>query len=156
VAEASSGRSYPSQPLVAVGAIVWDGERVALARRSKPPSKDRWTLPGGKVELGETAEHAAKREVLEECGINVEIGPLVALFQPIVRDGDGHVQYHYVVLDFLAYYRDGVLTRGDDAADVRWVPAAELAECDIMPETRKVIGKALTMVGYEPNPFPDA
>ena len=78
-----SERLYPHRPLVGVGAVVWDGGRVLLERRGQPPAQGWWSLPGGLIELGETAEDAVRREVREECGIEVEVGPLFGLFEPI-------------------------------------------------------------------------
>ena len=113
--------------MVGVGAIVWDGARVLLERRGRPPAQGDWAIPGGLIEVGETAEDAVCREVREECGIEVSVGPLVGVFEPILRDADGRVRYHFVLVDYLAYYRSGELTAGDDAAEVRWVAADDLA-----------------------------
>ncbi len=141
-----SDRLYPAHPLVGVGAVVWDGRRVLLERRGKPPSEGVWSLPGGLIEIGETAEEAVQREVREECGICVEVGPLLGLFQPIQRDADGRVRYHFVVVDFLAYYRSGALQAGDDAAELRWVEPEELDNYALLPATRAMIEQALAAV----------
>lgn len=140
-----SDRLYPALPLVGVGAVVWDGRRVLLERRAKPPSQGVWSLPGGLIEVGETAEEALQREVREECGINVEVGPLLGLFQPIQRDEDGRVRYHFVVVDFLAYYRSGALQAGDDAAELRWVEPEELGDYALLPATAAMIERALAV-----------
>ena len=89
--------------MVGVGAVVWDGARVLLERRGQPPAQGSWAIPGGLVELGETAEDAVRREVLEECGIEIEVGPILGLFQPIERDADDRIRYHFTIIDFLAY-----------------------------------------------------
>ena len=83
-----SDRIYPARPLVGVGAVVWDGRRVLLVRRGQPPAQGSWSLPGGLIDVGETAEAAVRREVREECGIEVEVGPVLGIFEPIVRDAD--------------------------------------------------------------------
>ncbi len=136
-------RLYPSRPLVGVGAVVWDGRRVLLERRGQPPAQGSWAIPGGLVELGETAEDAVRREVQEECGIEVEVGPVLGLFQPIHRDSDSRVRYHFLVVDFLAYYRSGDLRVGDDAADARWVAPADLPEYELNEATHEMIARAL-------------
>jgi 8-oxo-dGTP diphosphatase len=138
-----SDRRYPARPLVGVGAVVWDGSRVLLERRGKPPAQGTWSLPGGLIELGETAEEAVRREVAEECGIEVTVGPLLGLFEPIDRDQEGRVRFHFVVLDFLARYRSGELRAGDDAADLCWVPYEELSRYPLMPPTRAMIDRSL-------------
>jgi 8-oxo-dGTP diphosphatase len=135
-------RLYPSRPMVGVGAVVWDGTHVLLERRGQPPAQGSWAIPGGLVELGETAEDAVRREVLEECGIEIAVGPILGLFQPIERDADGHIRYHFAIIDFLAYYRSGVLRAGDDAADVRWVPPVDLPRYELNPATREMIEQA--------------
>jgi mutator protein MutT len=139
-------RLYPARPLVGVGAVVWDGGRVLLERRGQPPAQGTWAIPGGLVEVGETAEAAVRREVREECGIEVAVGPVLGLFEPIQRDPDGRVRYHFVVVDFLAYYVSGELHTGDDAAETRWVAPADLPRYDLSPATRAMISRALTLV----------
>jgi mutator protein MutT len=139
-------RLYPSRPLVGVGAVVWDGGRVLLERRGQPPAQGSWAIPGGLVELGETVEDAVRREVQEECGIEIDVGPILGLFQPIERDAGGGIRYHFTIIDFLAYYRFGVLRSGDDAAEVRWVTPADLVHYPLSPATRDMIGRALALV----------
>ena len=138
-------RMYPSRPFVGVGAVVWDGRRVLLERRGQPPAEGTWAIPGGLVELGETVEAALRREVWEECGIEVEVGPVAGVFEPIQRDADDRIRYHFVVIDFLARYVSGELRRGDDAAEVRWVLPERLEQYDLAPETRHMIGRALEL-----------
>ncbi len=139
-------RLYPTRPLAAVGAVIWDGRRVLLERRGRPPGQGRWAIPGGLIEAGETAEDALRREVREECGIEIEVGPLLGLFEPIHRDADGRVRSHYVIVDFLACYRAGELRAGDDAAEVRWVEPDALAAYDLSPATRDMIDRALAHI----------
>ena len=88
-----------------MGAVVWNGQHVLLERRGQPPAQGSWSLPGGLIDIGETAEDAIRREVREECGIEVTVGPVLGFFEPIQRDADGRVRYHYVVVDFLAYHQ---------------------------------------------------
>jgi 8-oxo-dGTP diphosphatase len=141
-----SGRTYPARPLVGVGAVVWDGRRVLLERRGQPPAQGSWSLPGGLIDVGESAEDAVRREVREECGIEVTVGPMLGIFEPIVRDPDGRVRYHYVVVDYLAYHHGGEVQAGDDAADVEWVVPEELDTYALMPATRAMIERALAKV----------
>ena len=143
-----SERMYPARPMVGVGAVVWDGSRVLLERRGKPPAQGSWSIPGGLIEVGETAAEAVCREVLEECGIAVTVGPVLGLFEPIQRDEDGRVRYHFVVVDFLAYYQSGEMQIGDDAADLRWATPDELDAHALMPATRQMIERALDVVAH--------
>ncbi|MEE4024220.1 NUDIX hydrolase [Gordonia sp. PKS22-38] len=108
--------------VVGVGAIVWDtADRLLLVERGRPPQAGRWTVPGGKVEPGESLPAAAAREVLEETGLHVQVG-VEAWVVDIPGDDDVVFEVH----DFVAEVRSGTLRAGDDAADARWVPVAEL------------------------------
>ncbi|MCC7353199.1 MAG: NUDIX hydrolase, partial [Anaerolineae bacterium] len=109
-------REYPEAPLVGVGAVVIDNGKVLLVQRGQEPGKGTWGLPGGLVELGETAAEAVRREVVEETGLDVEPGPLVGIFEPITRDEEGRIRFHYIVVDFLASLRGGTLRAATDVA----------------------------------------
>jgi len=139
-------RTYPSRPFAGVGAVVWDGRQVLLERRGRPPAQGSWALPGGLVELGETAGAALRREVHEECGIQVEAGPILGLFEPIQSDPDGRIRYHFMVVDFLAYYVSGELRAGDDASEVRWVLPDDLGQYDLAPAGQEMIARALALL----------
>jgi ADP-ribose pyrophosphatase YjhB (NUDIX family) len=109
-------------PQVAVGAFVFDDRgRVLLVERDHPPGQGRWTVPGGKLEPGETLAQAVAREVREETGLMAEIGPLVGVVERIAEG------YHYVILDYLARVVAGALDPGSDARNARFVDDAELA-----------------------------
>lgn len=113
-------------PACAVGAIVMDKGRLLMVLRDREPLKGYWTLPGGRVELGESMREAIVREVREETGIDIDVDGLLGVVERIVRDDDGAIVYHYVILDFVATPRTTEVKAGDDAADVRWVPVDEL------------------------------
>ena len=138
-------REYPPVPRVGVGAVVVDGGRVLLVRRGRPPGVGKWSLPGGLVRLGESSEDAVRREVGEECGLSVRVGGLVGHADRIIRDRDGRIQYHYVLLDFLATRVDGVARAGSDAAQVRWTAPEELAGLDATEGLEPMIRRALAM-----------
>ena len=136
-------REYPDVPIVGVGAIIRDGARIVLIRRDREPAKGRWSFPGGVVELGETVREAVCREVLEETGLEVEVGDLVAVVDRIQRDEAGRVQYHYVILDFLARPVGGSLQAADDAGEVRWAGLAELDGMDVTEQAKEIAQKLL-------------
>jgi 8-oxo-dGTP diphosphatase len=119
-------REYPEAPIVGVGAILIDGDRVLLIRRGQEPLKGEWSLPGGVVELGESLEEAIRREVEEETGLRVEPTGIVEVFSSISRDHQAAVRFHYVIVDFLCRQIDGQLACGSDACDLRWVARGEL------------------------------
>jgi ADP-ribose pyrophosphatase YjhB (NUDIX family) len=140
-------REYPAAPLVGVGALVVDGPRVLLVQRGRPPGLGKWSVPGGLVDLGEPVEAAVRREVAEECGIEVRLHGLVGFVDRIVRDAAGRVRYHYVLLDFLATPEAGTVRAGSDARALRWVAPDELGELDVTEGLDAMIRRALAMDG---------
>jgi 8-oxo-dGTP diphosphatase len=113
-------REFPERPLVGVGAVVIDRDRVLLVRRGREPLKGHWSLPGGLLEVGESLTAGVIREMLEETGMRVEPLELVELVDRVVWDGD-RVRYHYVIADYLCRVIGGALSAGSDADDVQWV-----------------------------------
>ena len=136
-------REYPDAPIVGVGAIIRDGGRIVLIRRDREPAKGRWTFPGGVVELGETVRDAVRREVLEETGLEVEVGEMALLIDRILRDEAGRIRFHYVILDFLARPVGGALRAGDDAGDICWAGLDELDELDVTEQAKGIARKIL-------------
>ena len=128
-------RSYPAAPIPAVGALVFREGAVLMVRRGRPPSRDVWAVPGGRVELGESLAEAAEREVHEETGIEVRAGEPVWSFDSVIRDRDGRVRYHYVVVDLTAEYVAGEPRGSDDAREARWMGPGEIAGFDVSEPT---------------------
>lgn len=144
-AAAASGREYPEHPRLGVGAVVLHEGRVLLVRRGQPPAMGTWSLPGGLVDLGETVEAAAVREVAEECGIAVRLAGVAGVVDRIVHDEHGRIRYHYVVIDYLAYPHSTCLTAGTDAAEARWVPVAEVHTHAVTEAVADMIRRALEL-----------
>jgi 8-oxo-dGTP diphosphatase len=117
-------REFPETPLVGVGGVVVEQNRVLLVRRGQEPLKGKWSLPGGLVELGETLQDGVMREVREETGLSVEPVELIEFLDRIHRE-DGRVRYHYVIADYLCRVVGGSLRAASDADAVRWVERAE-------------------------------
>ncbi len=137
-----------SRPVVAVAAIVFDAaDRVLLIERGRPPGVGLWSVPGGKLELGETIAAGIAREVREETGLLVEVGPLVEVVERVTATDAG--TYHYVILDHLAYLRGGDLVAGDDVRAARFVDADELARLPLTDGLVAVIdhARALALAG---------
>src|SRR5207249_4947518 len=120
-------RRYPDCPIVGVGAVIIDGDRVLLVKRAHEPLKGEWSLPGGAIEVGESLEHALIREVREETSLDVTVGPVVEVLDRIGRDGTDRVEYHFVIVDYLCRVAGGIATCGSDAEEVRWVERKDLA-----------------------------
>jgi ADP-ribose pyrophosphatase YjhB (NUDIX family) len=151
-------REFPDAPIVGVGAVVLDRDRVLLIRRGRAPLKNEWSIPGGAVELGETLREAIRREVFEETGVDVKVLGMVDVLDRIVLEdvaaapieagsGVGRVRYHYVLIDFLCLPAGGSLGFGSDAADARWVARGDLGAYALAPATLAVLDKAFAMAG---------
>lgn len=132
-------RWYPQAPIAAVGAVVFKDGKILTIKRGQEPSKGKWSIPGGRIELGETAYEAAQREVREECSIEVEIERVLDAANNIIRDGEGGVKYHFVIIDLLARYVSGEIKAETDAEECRWVTPQELVELDLTPMLREML-----------------
>lgn len=143
-------RKYPDRPFVGVGAVIVDGDRVVLVKRRYEPLAGQWSLPGGGVEIGETLAACVVREMLEETGLEVEVGPVIEVFDRITRDDDGRVRYHYVLVDYLCWPRGGTLRPASDVVDAVFVRASELAKYEITAKATAVIERALELAREAP------
>ena len=135
-------REYPEIPLIGVGAIIVQENRVVLVKRGHPPLLGQWSIPGGVLEVGELLKDAAIREAREETGLTVEPGELLGVFDRIVREGD-KILYHYVLIDFLCRRTAGELHPGSDADEVLWFREEELKPLNLAQDTEDVIRRAL-------------
>jgi ADP-ribose pyrophosphatase YjhB (NUDIX family) len=133
---------YPTAPQIGIGIVLLRGDDVLLIRRGKPPGAGQWSLPGGKQELGETAEAAARRELFEETGLECGALTMVAHADSITHDETGRIEYHYTILDFAGRYEGGEAIPGDDASACAWVSPAELAGYELWGEILRVISLA--------------
>lgn len=140
----ADSRRYPVRPVLGVGALILDGERILLVERGKPPLVGFWSLPGGAVEAGEPLEGALSREVFEETGLDVTAGAIATVFERIMPDASGGCEYHYVLIDFYCTIRRGNLRPGDDSSRVEWFDLAALPNLLMTEGTREVIQACCT------------
>jgi mutator protein MutT len=134
-------REYPNHPRAAVGVVVVRNSRVLLVRRGQEPSKGLWSVPGGLIELGETIEEAARREVMEEAGIRVRIERLLDVADNIVRDDQGKTRFHYVLVDYVAHPVTTSLKASSDASEARWVHLEDLRNYPLTRGALKLMRK---------------
>ena len=132
-------REYPDAPLVGVGAIIIEGGRVALVKRGHPPLAGEWSIPGGAMEVGETVREAAAREAFEETGLKVEVLELLGVYDRLLRDEDGRVRYHYLLVDFVCRHIAGDLCAAGDADATRWFTPEEVGQLPLPEDTAEVI-----------------
>ena len=103
----SNQQSYKKGPEVAVGAAVFKESKVLLVKRKNPPAQNQWTIPGGRVNTGESLTAAVEREIFEETGIRIKANDAVYVFDVIERSNDDVVDVHYVIIDYQAEYISG-------------------------------------------------
>jgi 8-oxo-dGTP diphosphatase len=147
-----SRRDYPDRPIVGVGAVIVIDGKVVLIRRRFEPLKGQWSLPGGAVELGETLEASVAREMQEETGLEVQVGPVIEVFDRITIDDDRRVQYHYVLVDYLCWRIAGELCAGSDVDDVALVEPSALEPFQLTTKATAVIERALQLAREAPRP----
>ena len=140
-----------SAPVAAAGVVCLRGPadrlEVLLVRRGTPPRLHEWSLPGGRIEWGETAAGAALRELHEETGVSAEILGLLD-----VIDGFFLPERHYLLVDYAASWSGGEPVAGDDAAEARFWPVADALGLVDWDETRRIIRLAVERFGAHPVP----
>ena len=139
--EIETQRWYPGHPWVGVVAVVVREGKMLMVRRAKEPSKGKWSIPGGAVELGETLYIAAERETLEETSITVKAERVLDSEDIIIRDENGRVKYHFVDVSVLARYVSGEPKAQSDAGECRWVALEDIAKMDIPASLRDMLKK---------------
>jgi ADP-ribose pyrophosphatase YjhB (NUDIX family) len=140
-------REYPDRPWVGIGCIVLRGDKVLLVQRGKAPRLGSWSLPGGAQHVGEPAEAAARRELLEETGVQVGPLTLAAVIDGITYDAQRRVRYHYTIVDYCAEWTAGEAVAGDDVAAVAWAGPDELAAYKLTDAVHQVLATARERLG---------
>jgi ADP-ribose pyrophosphatase YjhB (NUDIX family) len=138
-------RLYPECPVVGVGAVILHDGQVLLVRRANPPLQGEWSLPGGALELGEKLRDGIAREVKEETGLDVEVGPVLDVVDSIFPDGEGRTQYHYVLIDYFCHLHSGTPVAASDATALRWARLDELTALGLRQVTTDIIRKAFDL-----------
>jgi 8-oxo-dGTP diphosphatase len=147
-----SDRRYPDRPYVGIGGIIVHEGRVVLVKRRFEPLAGQWSIPGGAVETGETLDACLIREMAEETGFLVEVGPVVEVLDRIIHDEGGRVLYHFVLIDYLCWPVGGELRAGSDVAEAVLAEPSELAQFQLTEKALSVIERALEMARDMPPP----
>ncbi len=135
-------RTYPHRPYLGVSVAVFRAGRVLIARRTKPPFAGAFSLPGGLVEVGETLEAAALRELREEVHVDARIVAFNRHVESIDRDIAGKIRHHYVIASFVGEWIAGEAKPGREAGEAVWVEPARLAGLDCTPHIVGVVEAA--------------
>lgn len=142
----NDSRWYPQYPMIGVHALIVKDGCILLVKRAKEPKKGMWGIPGGRLELGETYSEAAKRELLEECSIEIEIERLLDVTDYILRDEQHRIAYHFVLIYLLAQYQSGSVKAQSDAEEAKWVPFEKIAELETHPHLKSLLEKAASEI----------
>ena len=135
-------------PRPTAGVVCLRGREVLLIKRGNPPRQGQWSLPGGRIEWGETTETAALRELKEETGVDAELTGLIDVVDGIMTSREtGDVTRHYIMVDYAARWTGGEVVAGDDAADARFFDLDEALAVVEWEETRRVIREAFDRFG---------
>jgi 8-oxo-dGTP diphosphatase len=146
-----NARIYPTFPIPAVGAVILNDDHILLVQRGQAPAKGKWTLPGGVVELGESPEEALIREVQEECQLNITVVGVIDVVNRVIRDDRNAIEYHYVIIDYLARCQAGkplpeVFPQPEtDVMDARWISLQEVTQHDLTDGLLKIIRAGIAM-----------
>jgi ADP-ribose pyrophosphatase YjhB (NUDIX family) len=124
--------------------VIYEG-RVLIVRRRYEPLAGRWSLPGGTLEVGETLEAGVARELLEETGLVVRVGPVVEVFDRILLDDERRVRYHFVLVDYLCWPDGGSVQAGSDVDEAIFVVPADLGAFNLTDKAQAVIDRALAL-----------
>jgi 8-oxo-dGTP diphosphatase len=139
-------REYPEHPVVGVGAVVVRNGKALIIKRAHEPRKGEWSLPGGLLELGESLQDAARREIKEETSLDIEVGPVIETFDRVHRDDQGKIRYHFVIVDFVCWANGGEAVPGSDAEGVAWVTPGEIDDYQVNAHAKAVILKGLEVL----------
>ena len=136
------------KPVPTVGVVCLKGDQVLLIRRGQPPRLNQWSLPGGRLEWGETLQAGALRELKEETGVEAQLLGLLDVVDGVfpARPG-GEITRHYVMIDYAARWMSGEPVAGDDAAEARFVSLDEAMALVEWDETRRVIAETFEKFG---------
>ena len=138
-------REYPERPIVGVGGVILLEGKVVLVRRRFEPLAGRWSLPGGMLEVGETLEAGVSREMTEETGLEIEVGPVIEVFDRITYDKSQRVQFHFALVDYLCWPSGGQLQAGSDVDRAVLAAPSDFQNYNLTEKVTEVIGRALKL-----------
>lgn len=129
-------RVYPKLPIVGVGVILVCEGRILLAKRKNEPGKDKWSVPGGIVELGETLEQTVVREAREETGLIVEEPEPIDVISQVTLDENSKIKYHFIIIDYFVRFKNAAAEAGSDVGELEWVALDQVEKKDLTKSFR--------------------
>ena len=126
------------KPAVGVGAVIVEDGRILLVRRANEPNRLKWSIPGGLVNAGETLAEALKREIKEECGLEIDVGDVACVSEEVFLE-NGEIKFHYVIIDFYAKIVGGELRVGSDALEAKWVRFDEINDLNVVDFVKRLV-----------------
>jgi 8-oxo-dGTP diphosphatase len=139
-------RSYPARPILAVSAAIMRDGKVLIVRRARPPARGLYTLPGGGVEVGETLMEAVAREVREETALEIEPVALAGYREAVVRDTEGRVERHFVILPFASRWIAGEPVLNAELSEAMWLEPAGIARLETTAGLAEIIANAMALL----------
>ena len=140
-------RTYPQRPYLAVSAAIIRDGKVLVVRRARKPALGIYTLPGGVVEAGETLTRSLTREVREETALAIEPVALAGHREVIVKDADGRIERHFVIMCFASRWVSGEPVLNEELDDARWIDPAELANLRTTEGIAEIVATAVKRLG---------
>jgi len=140
-------RTYPNRPFLAVSAAIFRDGKVLVVRRARKPALNLYTMPGGVVEAGELLVDAVKREVREETALEIEPVALAGHREAVMRDREGKVERHFVILCFAARWVSGEPVLNEELDDARWLTPSELSGLRTTDGLAEIVADAAKILG---------
>jgi 8-oxo-dGTP diphosphatase len=144
----NDARAYPDRPYLAVSAAIMRDGKVLVVRRARKPALNLYTLPGGVVEAGETLLEAVEREVREETQLKIEPVVLVGHREVIIRDAEGRVERHFIILSFAARWLAGEPVLNEELDDARWLVPSELSGLKTTEGLAEIVAAAAECLAF--------
>jgi len=136
-----SKREYPEHPLVGVGGFIHKDGKILLIKRKFEPNRGKWALPGGLLEVGEEPESGARREVREELGLEVEVEGLLQVANEVIRDAEGKVKFHFVLIDYLMKPLGEKVTLNEESEKFSWFLPSQIEKLDTTRNVKLIVQK---------------
>lgn len=139
-------RTYPTRPFLAVSAAIFRDGKVLVVRRARKPALNLYTMPGGVVEAGETLAEAVAREVHEETALQIEVLALAGHREAVMRDAQGRVERHFVIMCFAARWIAGEPVLNEELDEAHWLAPSEISGLRTTDGLAEIVASAAEII----------